>query len=168
VIHVVFERRSGQLAVFGPDGKPWHAFPATGRIPPPGHYRLTGRAEHDPATRDEGPGVIYVQDLDQTVVQRLLDAGRAKRRESGLEIARLSGAIGGLAPYGGASAIHGGASELSPDDAIAPFQPLTPSATGIRAPNADVARLLMILGPEFDRNETVILTIANETSPVLG
>jgi hypothetical protein len=168
MIHVVFERRLGQLAVFGPDGKLWHAFPATGRIPPLGHYRLTGRAEHDPATPDEGPGVIYVQDLDQTVVQRLLDAGRAKRRDGGLEIARLFGTVGGLAPYGGASAIHGGASGRPPDDALAPFQPLTSSATGIRAQNADVARLVMILGPEFDRNETIVLTVLSATAPVRG
>jgi hypothetical protein len=168
VIHVVFERRSGQLAVFGPDGKLWHALPAAGRIPP-GHYRLTGRAEHDPSTPDEGPGAIYVQDLDQTVVQRLLDAGRAKRRDGGIEIARLPGAAGGLMPYRGASAIHGGGAALArtvaPEDPLAPFQRLTPLETGVRVHNADLARLLMILGPELDRNETIVLTVLGETAP---
>jgi hypothetical protein len=185
VIHVVFERRSGQLAVFGPDGKLWHAVPATGladragsRPPygpgfpiPPGHYRLTGRVEHDPATPEDGPGAIYVEDIDQTLLQRLLDAGRAKRRDGGVEIARLPGAVGGLAREGRTGiAIRGGAAApaggTSPGDPLAPFQPLTPSDGGVRAHNADLARLLMILGPELDRGTTVVFTVLGEPSPL--
>jgi hypothetical protein len=186
VIHVVFERRLERLAVFGPDGKLWHAIRATGeahrngpRAPygagfpiPPGHYRLPGRLEHDPATPEDGPGLIYVDDLDQRLLQRLLDAGRAKRRDGGIEIARLPGAVGGLARYartgivirgGGAPAANGW-----PDDPLAPFQQLTPSDGGVRAHNADLARLLMILGPELDRAETVVLTVLGDPSPLRG
>jgi hypothetical protein len=184
VIHVVFERRLRRLAVFGPDGKLWHAIPATGAArrdgprPPygegypiaPGHYQLRGRVEHDPATAEDGPGVIYVDDLDPALLQRLIDAGRAKRRDGGIEIARLPGAVGGLAAHGRTGiVIHGGASPAAGTavgDPLAPFQPLTPTGGGVRAHNADLARLLMILGPEFDRASTVVFTVLGEPPPV--
>jgi hypothetical protein len=187
VIHVVFERRLERLAVFGPDGKLWHAILATGAAhragprPPygpgfpiaPGHYRLTGRVEHDPATPEDGPGAIFVGDLDPALLQRLLDPGRAKRRDGLIEIARLPAATGGLAQHDRTGiAIRGGAAAsaagVSPDDPLAPFQPLTPSDGGVRAHNADLARLLMILGPELDRGTTVVFTVLGEPPPLRG
>lgn len=185
MIHVVFERRLERLAVFGPDGKLWHAIPATGAAPreggpapygpgfpiPPGHYRLSGRLEHDPATPEDGPGVVYVADLEPALVRRLIDAGRAKRRDGGIEIARLPGAVGGLAEYRRSGVvIRGGgaslASSVPPEDPLAPFQRLTPTDGGVRAHNADLARLLMILGPELDRAETVVFTVLGEPPPL--
>jgi hypothetical protein len=187
VIHVVFERRLERLAVFGPDGKLWHAILATGAAhragprPPygpgfpiaPGHYLLTGRVEHDPATPEDGPGAIFVGDLDPALLQRLLDAGRAKRRDGLIEIARLPAAVGGLAQHGRTGiAIRGGAAAaaggVSPDGPLAPFQPLTPSDGGVRTHNADLARLLMILGPELDRGTTVVFTVLGEPPPLRG
>lgn len=168
MIHVVFERRLGRLAVFGPDGKLWHAIPAIGRVPPPGHYRLTGRIDYDPATPEDGPGALAVEDLDHRLVQRLVDAGRAKRRDGGLEIARLPGGVGGLARDRRTGiVIHGGGANLAPaEDPRAPFQPLTPSERGVRAHNADLARLLMILGPELDRGATIVFTVLGEPAPI--
>ena len=184
MIHVVFERRLERLAVFGPDAKLWHAIPATGAAPreggpapygpgfpiPPGHYRLSGRLEHDPATPEDGPGTIYIADLDPALLQRLLDAGRAKRRDGGIEIARLPGAVGGLARHDRTGiVIHGGAAPangIPVAGALSPFQPLTPTGGGVRAHNADLARLLMILGPEFDRAATVVFTVLGEPAPV--
>jgi len=186
MIHVVFERRLERLAVFGPDGKLWHAIPATGDATreggpapygpgfpiPPGHYRLSGRLEHDPATPADGPGVVYVADLEPALVGRLIDAGRAKRRDAGIEIARLPGGVGGLADYrrtgivirgGGGAPAAGG---RPPEDPLVPFQRLTPTDGGVRAHNADLARLLMILGPELDRAETVVFTVLGEPPPL--
>lgn len=184
MIHVVFERRSGQLAVFGPDGRLWHAVPASGAAPrsvgpapygpgfpiPPGHYRLIGQREHDPPTPEDGPGIIDVADLGPPLLQRLIDAGRAKRRGDGIEIARLPGAVGGLAACGRTGiAIRGGGETLAPsEDALAPFQRLTPTDGGVRAHNADLARLLMILGPEFARRTTVVFTVLGDPPPLRG
>lgn len=185
MIHVVVERRLGRLAVYGPDGRLWHAGDAEGdarrdgpRSPygpgspiPPGHYQLTGQVEHDPATPDDGPGLIYVDDLDTTALQQLVHAGRVRARDGGFEIARLPGPAGGLARYGRtAIRIRGGvaaAGRSSDDDAVAPYQPLTPSDGGIRVHNADLARLMMILGPQFGAI-TVVLTVLAEPVPMLA
>jgi hypothetical protein len=185
VIHLVFERRRGRLAVFGPDGRLWHAVEAEGdarrdgpRPPhgpgfpiPPGHYHLTGQVEHDPATPDDGPGLIYVDDLNTTTLQQLVHAGRARARDGGFEIARLPGAVGELARYGRTKiAIRGGGPALaqrSPaEDPLAPYQRLTPGDGGIRVHNADLARLMMILGPPFDSRGTVVLTVLGDPAPV--
>jgi len=155
VIHVVFERRLGRLAVFGPDGRLWHAVEANGdarrdgaRPPygpgfpiPPGHYRLTDQIEHDPATPDDGPGIIHVGDLDTAALQQLVHAGRARARDGGIEIARLAGAVGGLARYNrSAVAIRGGGAALaqrSPaEDPLAPYQRLTRGDGGVRVHNS--------------------------------
>ena len=181
MIHVVFERRLERLAVFGPDGRLWHAIPAVGDAPrhgtrapygpgfpiAPGHYRLVGRVEHDPATPEDGPGIIPVDDLDTTLLQRLVESGRARMRGGGVEIARLPGAVGGLAQYGRTGVvIRGGGPSLAhgtpPEDPLAPFQRLTRSDGGVRAHNADLARIIMILGPEFDRQKTVVFTVLGE------
>lgn len=183
MIHVVVERRLGRLAVFGPDGRLWHAVAAEGdtrregpRPPygagfpiPPGHYRLIDRLEHDPATPDDGPGLIYVDDLDTTTLQQLVHAGRARPRGEGIEIAWLAGAVGGLARYGRTKiVIRGGAALDGPsaaEDPLAPYQPLTPSDGGIRVHNADLARLMMILGPHLGIS-TVVLTVLDDPAPV--
>jgi hypothetical protein len=185
VIHVVFERRLRRLAVFGPDGRLWHTVDAEGdagrdgaRPPygpgfpiPPGHYHLTGQVEHESATPDDGPGVIYIDDLDTTTLQTLVHAGRARARDGRFEIARLPGPAGGLARYGRqAVAIRGGvaaASRSSDDDALVPYQPLTPSDGGARVHNADLARLMMILGPQFGQ-VTVVLTVLADPVPILA
>jgi hypothetical protein len=184
MIHAVFERRAERLAVFGPDGRLWHAVPASGdarrdgtRPPygpgfpvPPGHYRLIGQTELDPATPDDGPGLIYIDDLDTATLQQLLNAGRARMRGGDAEIARLVGAVGGLARYGRAAvAIRGGGASLAllnpPEDPLAPYQRLTRGDDGVRVHNADLARLLMIFAPVFGTN-TVIFTVLGDPAPL--
>jgi hypothetical protein len=177
VIHVVFERRLGRLAVFGSDGRLWHAVDASGdatrngtRPPygpgfpiPPGHYRLVEQVEHDPATPDDGPGVISVDDLDTPALHQLLNAGRARMRGADVDIARLVERPGMLALYGrSAVAIRGGgASLVPPEDPLAPYQRLTPADGGVRVHNADLARLMQILGPAYGA-ETIVLTVLGD------
>ena len=181
VIHVVVERRLRRLAVYGPDGHLWHLADAsgeargTGSRPPygpgypiaPGHYRLLGQIEHDPATAEEGPGAIDVGDLDQTTLRRLVDAGRARTRGESIEIASLLGRAGGLAQYGRTGiVIHGGAGAANlaaaDDDPLAPYQRLTRSDGGIRLHNADLARLLIILMPAFAEKSTIVLSVLGD------
>jgi hypothetical protein len=180
MIHAVFERRAERLSVFGPDGRLWHAVAAAGdargggmRAPygpgfpiAPGHYRLTGQAAHDPPTADDGPGVIYVGDLDTAALQNLVNAGRATARGTSVEIARLAGAVGGLAHWNrSAIAVRGGGGTLArltpPEDPLAPFQRLTPGDGGVRLHNADLARLMQILDPFYTSN-TIVLTVLGD------
>jgi hypothetical protein len=184
VIHAVFERRSGTLAVFGPDGRLWHAVPAAGDAPrdgarspygpgyplAPGHYRLTYQTEHDPATPEAGPGLIHVGDLDTATLQRLLGAGRARMRGAQAEIARLTAAVGGLAQYGrSAVAIRGGGPSLAqavpPEDPLAPYQRLTRGDGGVRVHNADLARLMQILAPHYG-STTLAFTVLGDAARV--
>ena len=176
MIHVVFERRSERLAIFGPDGRLWHTVPATGdasgggmRAPygpgfpiAPGHYRLIGQTAYDPPTADDGPGLIYVDDLDTAALQNLINAGRATMRGANAEIARMTAAIGGLARWNrSAIAIRGGGASLArltpPEDALAPYQRLSRSDGGARLHNADLARLMQILDPIYAAS-TIVLT----------
>jgi hypothetical protein len=176
MIHAVFERRSERLAIFGPDGRLWHAMDATGdaggggmRAPygpgfpiAPGHYRLVGQTDHDPPTPDDGPGLIYADDLDTAALQTLVNAGRATMRGATVEIARLAGAVGGLAQWSrSAIAIRGGGASLArltpPEDPLAPYQRLTRGDGGVRLHNADLARLMQILAPVYPSN-TIVLT----------
>jgi hypothetical protein len=176
MIHAVFERRSEQLAIFGPDGRLWHTIAASGdaggggmRAPygpgfaiAPGHYRLIGQTEHDPPTPDDGPGLIYVDDLDTAALQTLVNAGRATMRGASVDIARLIVPVGGLAQWNrSAIAIRGGGTSLArltpAEDPLAPYQRLTRGDGGVRVHNADLARLLQILGPIYPAN-TVVFT----------
>ena len=177
MIHVVFERRLGRLAVFGPDGRLWHAVEAGGdagrdgpRAPygpgfpiAPGHYRLIEQTEYDPATPQDGPGLIFVDDVDTATLQKLLGAGRARMRGADVEIARLVAGAGGLARYGrSAIAIRGGGSTLAPpEDPLAPYQRLTRGDGGVRVHNADLARLMQILGPQYG-TETIVFTVLGD------
>lgn len=177
VIHVVFERRMGRLAVFGPDGRLWHAIEASGdayrdgaRPPygpgypmPPGHFRLVEQIEREPATPEDGPGLIAVADVDTAMRQRLVNAGRARARGGGLEIACLPGALGGLAQYGRASVvIRGGGASLAPfEDPLAPYQRLTRGDGCVRVHNADLARVMQILAPYYGI-ETIVLTVLGD------
>jgi hypothetical protein len=180
VIHVVFDRRFQRLAVFGPDGHLWHKIaaggdahgaarfgPAAGAALPEGHYLLVGQVVHDPATVDDGPGAIDVGNLDDGTLQRLVDAGRARRlRGETVEIARLAGRVGRLVHEGrGGFAIRGGGRALArltpPEDPLAPYQRLT-RTDGVRVHNADLARLMMILAPAF-ATTTIVLTVLGET-----
>ncbi|MDB5072278.1 MAG: hypothetical protein JWM87_3389 [Candidatus Eremiobacteraeota bacterium] len=177
MIHVVFERRLGRLAVFGPDGRLWHAVEASGdagrdgpRAPygpgfpiPPGHYRLIEQTEYEPATPEDGPGLIYVDDVDTATLQRLLGAGRARMRGASVEIARLVVAVGELARCGrSAIAIRGGGPSLAPpEDPLAPYQRLTRGDGGVRVHNADLARLMQILGPQYG-TETIVFTVLGD------
>ena len=179
VIHVVFDGRSERLTVFGPDGHLWHRIAAggeargaarlgtaTGMVPAHGHYQLVGQVAHEPATADDGPGTIDVGDLDDSTLQRLVDAGRARRLGGGaVEIARLAGPVGRLALEGrSAVAIRGGGRSLShltpPEDPLAPYQRLT-RTEGVRVHNADLARLMMILAPAF-ATTTIVFTVLGE------
>lgn len=176
MIHVVFERRAQRLAAFGPDGRSWLTIEASGDAagagmrPPygpgfpvaPGHYRLIGQTEHDPATPDDGPGLIYVDDLDTQALQLLVNAGRATLRGADAEIARLVGSLGGLARYNrSAIALRGGGANLArfspPEDPLAPYQRLTRGDGGVRLHNADLARLMQILGPLY-ASDTIVFT----------
>jgi hypothetical protein len=176
MIHAVFERRSERLSLFGPDGRLWHAVRASGDAagngmrPPygpgfpiaPGHYRLIGQTAHDPPTADDGPGLIYVDDLDTAALQTLINAGRATMRGALVEIARLTAPVGGLAQWSrSAIAIRGGGASLArltpPEDPLAPYQRLTRGDGGARLHNADVARLMQILEPIYASN-TIVLT----------
>jgi hypothetical protein len=184
VIHAVFERQGGRLAVYGPDGRLWHAVAASGDAPrhgsrPPygpgfpiaqGHYRLIDQTEYDPATPDDGPGLIYVDDLDTATLQQLLNAGRARMRGAGAEIARLVGAIGGLAQHNrSAIAIRGGGASLArlspPEDPLAAYQRLTRGDGGVRVHNADLARLMQILGPLYG-TDTIVFTVLGDPARV--
>lgn len=176
MIHAVFERRSERLSVFGPDGRLWHTVAATGdaagggmRAPygpgfpiAPGHYRLIGQTAHDPPTPDDGPGLIYVDDLDTAALQTLINAGRATQRGASAEIARLTVPVGGLAQWNrSAIAIRGGGASLArsapAEDPLAPYQRLTRGDGGVRVHNADLARLMQILDPIYAAN-TIVLT----------
>src|SRR5947209_426911 len=180
MIHAVFERRSERLAIFGPDGRLWHAVPATGdaagggtRAPygpgfpiAPGHYRLIGQSAHDPPTPDDGPGLVYVDDLDTAALQVLVNAGRATLRGATVEIARMPGAVGGLAQWNrSAIAIRGGGASLPrampPEDPLAPYQRLTRGDGGVRLHNADLARLMQIFDPIYAAN-TIVLTVLGD------
>jgi hypothetical protein len=181
VIHVVAERRFGRLAVYGPDGHLWHLADAsgeargTGARPPygpgypiaPGHYRLLGQVEHDPATAEDGPGAIDVGDLDSATLVRLTDAGRARVRGDQIEIASLAGRSGGLAQYGRTGVVirgggSGAANVASAEDPLAPYQRLTRSDGGIRLHNADLARLLIILKPAFAEATTIVFSVLGD------
>ncbi|MEA2721241.1 MAG: hypothetical protein QOJ39_3105 [Candidatus Eremiobacteraeota bacterium] len=177
MIHAVFERRLGRLAVFGPDGRLWHGIDAAGdagrdgarppygpRFPiPPGHYRLVGQTAFDPATPDDGPGLIYVDDVDTATLQQLLNAGRARMRGADVEIASLTAAVGALARYGrSAVAIRGGGTSLEPpEDPLAPYQRLTRGDGGVRVHNADLARVMQILAPAYG-TETIVFTVLGD------
>ena len=180
MIHAVFERPSERLSVFGPDGRLWHAVNASGdaggggmRAPygpgfpiAPGHYRLIGQTAHDPPTADDGPGLIYVDDLDTAALQTLVNAGRATMRGASAEIARLTGVVGGLAQWNrSAIAIRGGGALLArvtpPEDPLAPYQRLTRGDGGVRLHNADLARLMQILDPIYPSN-TIVLTVLGD------
>jgi hypothetical protein len=177
VIHAVFERRLGRLAVFGPDGRLWHAIEAAGDAnrdgprPPygpgfpiaPGHYRLIDQTQYDPATPQDGPGLIYVDDLDTATLQQLLNAGRARQRGAGVEIASLPGMVGALVQYGrSAIAIRGGGPSLAPpEDPLAPYQRLTRGDGGVRVHNADLARLMQILAPLYGI-QTIVFTVLGD------
>jgi hypothetical protein len=180
VIHVVFERRAERLAVYGPDGHLWHVVAATGQARrdgrggphgpgspiAPGHYRLIRCTELEPGTPEDGAGRIEIADLDTTAVQNLLHAGRARRRGAEVEVARLAGAVGGLALHGRSGvAIRGGGAALAaqpnPEDPLAPYQRLTPADGGVRVHNADLARLIQILASHVGA-ETVLFTVLGE------
>ncbi len=177
MIHVVFDRNAERLSIFGPDGKLWHAIAASGdaggggmRAPygpgfpiAPGHYRLIGQTENEPPTADDGPGLIYVDDLDTAALQTLVNAGRATMRGAGVEIARLTVPVGGLAHWNrSAIAIRGGGASLAratpAEDPLAPYQRLTRGEGGVRVHNADLARLMQILDPIYAAN-TIVLTV---------
>jgi hypothetical protein len=183
VIHVVFERRLGRLAAYGPDGRLWLLAEANGeargvggRSPhgpgypvAPGHYRLLGQVEHEPATAEDGPGAIDVGDLDLATLSRIVDAGRARPRGRAYEIASLVAPAGELARFGrSAIVIHGGGPSLAhlvpPEDPLAPYQRLTRGDGGVRMHNADLARLMMILRPAFAEPATVVFTVIGEPS----
>jgi hypothetical protein len=180
MIHVVFDRRSERLSVFGPEGRLWHTVAATGEAggsgmrPPygpgfpiaPGHYRLNGQVEYDPPTADDGPGLIYVADLDVAALQNLVNAGRATIRGASVEIARLTVPVGGLAQWNrSAIAIRGGGASLArstpAEDPLAPYQRLTRGDGGMRVHNADLARLMQILNPVYAAN-TIVLTVLGD------
>ena len=177
MIHVVFERRLGRLAVFGPDGRLWHALEAAGdagrdgpRAPygpgfpiAPGHYRLIDQTAYDPPTPEDGPGLIFIDDVDTATLQQLVNAGRARMRGADAEIASLTAGVGGLARYGrSAIAIRGGGAALvPPEDPLAPYQRLTRGDGGVRVHNADLARLMQILAPVYGK-ETIVLTVLGD------
>jgi hypothetical protein len=186
MIHVVFERPSERLSVFGPDGRLWHTVEAAGdasgggmRAPygpgfpiAPGHYRLIGQTAHDPPTADDGPGLIYVDDLDTAALQTLVNAGRATMRGASVEIARLAGGVGALAQWNrSAIAIRGGGASLAratpPGDPLAPYQRLTRGDGGVRLHNADLARMMQILEP-FYATTTIVLTVLGDPARVTG
>jgi hypothetical protein len=180
MIHAVFKRRDGELAVYGADGRLWSAIAASGDArgdglhPPygsgypiaPGHYRLVGQTPLDPPTPEDGSGIIYVDDLDTAALQILVNAGRAKPRGADVEIAGISLPVGGLARYGrSAIAIHGGGAALSrlapAEDPLAPFQRLTRGDGGTRVHNADLVRLMALLAPVYASNTIVFSAIGD-------
>jgi hypothetical protein len=180
MIHAVFDRRLERLSLFGPDGRLLHTVAASGDAggsgmrPPygpgfpiaPGHYRLIGQTAHDPPTADDGPGLIYVDDLDTAALQNLINAGRATMRGASVEIARLTVPVGGLAQWNrSAIAIRGGGATLAhaapAEDPLAPFQRLTRGDGGTRVYNADLARLMQILDPLYAAN-TIVFTVLGD------
>jgi hypothetical protein len=184
MIHAVFERRSERLSLFGPDGRLWHTIAArgdaagSGMRPPygpgfpiaPGHYRLIGQTAHDAPTAEDGPGRIHVADLDTAALQTLVNAGRATMRGASAEIARLTAPVGGLVQWNRSDvAIRGGGASLAhatpPEDPAAPYQRLARGDGGVRVHNADLARLMQILEPNYERH-TIVLTVLGDPAPL--
>ena len=91
-------------------------------------------------------------------------------RGASIEIAQLVVPVGGLAQWNrSAIAIRGGGLSLArstpPEDPLAPYQRLTRGDGGVRVHNADLARLMQILGQLYAAN-TIVLTALGDPARV--
>jgi hypothetical protein len=161
MIHCVFNRPSGRLKVFAPSGEA--DFEATGdawgRVTnpndgphghfwpiPEGHYVLSHWESWGAggAVPSEGYGQIYVADLDDATMQRLVDAQVCSVQGDDLVIGEIALPRGGLAANGrDAIMVHGGGSNAP--QPLAAMQPLCATDGCTRVHNADWPNLVNVL-----------------------
>jgi hypothetical protein len=190
MVHLIFNRPSGNLKVYEPDKSLWDTLAAGGdavgsdpaQAPwglyypcPPGHYVLSAgiRNVPDAANPDlvieEGPYRIPVSDMDAATLATLTAAGDASGAGSAVQIGGITLPIGGIAAngrdgillHGGGTYLHG----LTPPEDQAPFQPLCKTEGCTRLHNADLIRLVGYLAPLFAGN-TVVYSIFGNPLPL--
>ncbi len=180
MVHLVFNRPTGKLKVFGADGSLWGTLDAGGDSVtdgnpadgpyghlwpcPPGHYVLSPPQRNDPAIVSEGAWQIPVNDMSHTAAQNILNAHHATQDGPNLLISGVSLPLGQLAQYGRAAImLHGGGSALP--DPFADYQTLCRTEGCTRLHNADLQRLVTYLSPLYNGN-TVVYTIVGAPLPL--
>jgi hypothetical protein len=180
MIHLVFNRPTGKLKTFTPEGSLRSTIDATGdawgdgahapyghNYPiPPGHYRITSHERFPSPIVSEGPGQIYVADIDDATLATLVGAKKASMAGQQVTIGGVSLAIGNLAKYGRSEImLHGGGSnlaQLSPaEDPLAPMQALCKTHGCTRLHNGDLLDLMLYLGPLYT-GHTVVYSVVGD------
>jgi hypothetical protein len=180
MVHLVFNRPTGKLKIFGADKSLWDVLDAGGdtwgdgnvadgpyghQWPcPPGHYVLEPAQSIAPASAAEGAWQIPVADMPSAVATRLVGAHDAMQDGANVEIGGMSLPLGQLAKYGrSAIMIHGGGS--NDPDPLADYQPLCKTEGCTRMHNADLKRVVAYLSPLFGGN-TIVYTIVGAPLPL--
>jgi hypothetical protein len=182
MIHLVFNRPTGKLKVFEPNGSLWDVIDAAGdawgdgvagHAPyghdypiPPGHYALQSPQSIAPPLVSEGAWQIPVTDISTATLANLVNAHRASEAGTQVLIAGIALPIGELGQHGRDGVmLHGGGSNLAnldpPQDPLAPFQQLCKTHGCTRLHNADLARLVAFLQPLMSGN-TAVYTVVGE------
>lgn len=176
MIHFVFNRPAQMLKVFRADGSldrvvkasgdAWgdgysgphgHDYPIA-----PGHYTLTHVEPIQPPIASEGPGQIYVGDLDAATARVLPGA-----TVDGVNVtlAGVTLPIGNLAKFARAEImIHGGGSNAP--DPFAPHQDLCKTEGCTRVYNADLPGLMHIVSDGLKGGQHVLFTVIGEPAPL--
>jgi hypothetical protein len=124
---------------------------------PTGHYRVPMTERLVPSTRHYGPGRIFIDELTQRDVHSLITAEKVERFFD--DRLRFDGFQS--LPIGKCSeiSIHGGGETMATTLALARFQPLTPSARGIRVQNADLVTLMDFIEPRLLISQLIVLSV---------
>ncbi len=184
MIHILFDRPTQALKVFGADKALWNQFDASGdawgdgmSAPygfdypiPPGHYMLMCSQSISPPLASEGAAQVPVVDIDLLTATELIAAGDAVLTSTALAIGTASLPTGGLQSCKRSGImIHGGGSNLTkmspPEDPFAPKQRLCKTHGCTRMHNADLGNLIAYLTPLFSANH-VVFSVLGDPAPL--
>ena len=182
MVHLVFDRPTGRLKVFGPGAGLPPYFEAGGDAVtngvaadgpygtdwpcPPGHFVLEAPNAIAPPIPAEGAWQIPVDDLSDAILSALVLAGDANRTATGASIGGIDLPLGQIAQWGRSGImIHGGGTALGDPACYAGDQPLCKTEGCTRMHNADLAQLVTYLQAQLGGN-TLVYSIVGVPLPL--
>lgn len=124
----------------------------------PGHYRLPMLERFAPTTRRFGRARIFIAELDRAQIRAMVSTEHAVETiDDNLRFDGIPDLPTGKP--GSDMSIHAGGDTLPATVASYAFQPLTPSAFGVRMHNADLKTLTEYLEPRLAIGQLVLLTV---------
>lgn len=180
MIHIVFNRPTGAFKVFedallrfqfqasgdawgdGVSGPYGHDYPIA-----PGHYALTRVERLNPALASEGPGQIYVADLNDAAIAALINFGKAQACNDKLSVGAIVLPTGQLAHFNRSEVmLHGGGTNLGVPACFADYQELCKTFGCTRLHNADLRKLMDYLEPILSSgSQHVVYSVIGDPAP---